>query len=135
VPLSPPASSDVEKLDALRRLDQFRQWRSLDDKRYCLVCGNLITGHQIQVTGAARGSDALRLVCPTEHCNSIPMDWVLPTDEVIAKVERMAAQEREALPSFAPAQANGVPARPKQENDGIGSRFRNFFASQLKRHS
>jgi hypothetical protein len=29
--------SDEEKLAILRRLDQFRQWRSLDEKRYCLV--------------------------------------------------------------------------------------------------
>jgi hypothetical protein len=52
VALSPPANlSDEEKLEALRLLDQFRQWHSLDAKRYCLVCGNLISGQQIQVAG------------------------------------------------------------------------------------
>jgi len=86
--------SDEEKLEVLRRLDQFRQWHSLEEKRYCLVCGNLISGRQIQVAGGTRGNGPLRLNCPTERCNSIPMDWVLPTDEILAKVEKMAAKER-----------------------------------------
>lgn len=88
--------SDEEKLEVLRRLDQFRQWRSLDDNRYCLVCGELISGQQIQVEGGTRGNGPLRLSCPTERCNSIPMDWVLPTDEILAKVEKLAAEERKA---------------------------------------
>jgi hypothetical protein len=93
---APTRLSDEEKLEALRRLDQFRQWRSLDEKRYCLVCGNLITGRQIQVEGGTRGNGPLRLSCPTEICNSIPMDWVLPTDEILARVEKLAAEERKA---------------------------------------
>jgi hypothetical protein len=88
--------TDADKLEALRRLDQFRQWRSLDEKRYCLVCGKIIIGRQIHVAGGTRGNGALRLSCPTERCNSIPMDWVLPTDEIIAKVEMMVAEERKA---------------------------------------
>jgi hypothetical protein len=80
----------------LCRLDQFRQWHSLEEKRYCLVCGTLISGRQIQVTGGTRGNGPLRLSCPTEQCNSIPMDWVLPTDEILAKVEKLAAEERKA---------------------------------------
>ena len=50
--------SDDEELEALRRLDQFRQWHSLDEKRYCLVCGKLISGRQIQVAGGTRGNGA-----------------------------------------------------------------------------
>ena len=88
--------SEQWKLEALRRLDQFRQWHSLDEKRYCLVCGNLIAGGQIRVAGGTRGNGPLRISCPTEQCNSIPMDWVLPTDEILANVERMAAEERKA---------------------------------------
>ena len=60
---------DAEKLNVLRLRDQFRPWHSLDDKRYCLVCGKIITGHQIQVAGGTRGNRALRLSCPSEHCN------------------------------------------------------------------
>ena len=88
--------SDEEKLEVLRRLDQFRQWHSLEEKRYCLVCGTLISGRQIQVAGDTRGNGPLRLSCPTEGCNSIPMDWVLPTDDILAKVEKMVAEERKA---------------------------------------
>lgn len=80
----------------LRRLDQFRQWDSLDQKRYCLVCGKLITGRDIQVADGTRGNGPLRLSCPTKGCNSIPMDWVLPTDEILARVERLQAEERKA---------------------------------------
>ena len=76
--------SDEEKLDLLRRLDQFREWQSLDQRRYCLVCLNLITGWEIQVMADGSETGSLQLVCPTEHCNSIPMDWVIPTDEVLA---------------------------------------------------
>lgn len=81
------ALSESEKLEALRRLDQFREWRSLDDKRFCLVCGKIVTGRQIQVAGDIRGDGPLRANCPTERCNSIPMDWALPTDEILAAAE------------------------------------------------
>lgn len=117
--------SDAEKLDALRRLDQFRQWHSLDNKRYCLVCGNIISGRQIQVSGGARGNGSLRLQCPTEGCNAIPMDWVLPTDEILARVERMAADERRK--TLLPAPISIVHESPAPENKadtGFASRWR-----------
>jgi len=78
--------SDVDKLEALRKLDQFRPWHSLDEKRFCLVCGKIITCEQIQVIGGMRGTGPLRIICPTPNCHSIPMDWVLPTDEVLANL-------------------------------------------------
>jgi hypothetical protein len=118
------ALSDADKLDALCRLDQFRQWRSLDERRYCLVCGKIITGRQIQVAGGTDGP--LRLSCPTERCNSIPMDWVLPTDEILATAEMMAAQERKAAASKPASRANGGSERPNRGHSGIGSRFRKF---------
>lgn len=127
----PITLSDADKLDALRALDQFRQWRSLDDKRYCLVCGQIITGQQIQVAGGTRGNGALRLSCPTERCNSIPMDWVLPTDEILANVEIRAAEERKAAASTQAHYGGGEPERPgpqrlKTEPNGIASRLRKF---------
>jgi hypothetical protein len=133
VPLSPPVTlSNDEKLDALRRLDQFRQWRSLDEKRYCLVCGKIITGREIQITGGTRGNGALRLSCPTERCNSIPMDWVLPTDEIMAKVQMDGAEERKpVLSNF--VQTNVAPPLAKQERHSIASRIRDL-ALHLKRH-
>jgi hypothetical protein len=78
--------SDQEKLTVLRRLDQFREWRSLDEKRYCLVCGDIITGREINVIGAARANSPLRITCPTEHCNAMPMEWVQPTDDVLIRI-------------------------------------------------
>ncbi len=75
--ISPSISlPDAEKLNVLRLLDHLRQWHSLDDKRYCLVCGKIITGQQIQVASGTRGNGALRLSCPSDGCNSIPIDWM-----------------------------------------------------------
>jgi hypothetical protein len=98
--LSPPTElSDSDKLDALRHLDQFREWRSLDDKRFCLVCGKIITGRQIQVASATHGKGSLHVSCPTERCNSIPMDWVLPTTEILSLVEMVESKGRTIAPS------------------------------------
>lgn len=128
--------SDEEKLEVLRRLDQFRQWHSLDEKRYCLVCGKLISGQQIQVAGGTRGNGALRLICPTERCNSIPMDWVLPTNEILAKVEKMAAEERKAaeLKPAAVTIANGKTPPLYKPRDDFMSRLLKFVLPS-KRHS
>jgi hypothetical protein len=92
--VSPIKLSDEEKLEILQRLDQFRLWHSLDEKRYCLVCSKIITGQEIQVIGGTRGNGPLRIICPTEHCNAIPMDWVRPTDEVLIKIAMVEAERR-----------------------------------------
>jgi len=126
----------------LRRLDQFRQWHSLEEKRYCLVCGTLISGQQIQVGGGTRGNGPLRLSCPTEQCNSIPMDWVLPTDEILAKVEEMAAvekmavEEREAteLKAAAVVTENGKKVPTVKAHVDLMSRLIRFV-SPFKRYS
>jgi hypothetical protein len=54
--LAPIEFSSADKLNILQRLDQFRKWNSLDDKRYCLVCGNLIEGRNVLVVGGTRGT-------------------------------------------------------------------------------
>ena len=53
--------SDEEQLELLRQLDHFRQWHSLEDRRYCLVCGTIISGREIQVDGGVSvlGQEAL----------------------------------------------------------------------------
>jgi hypothetical protein len=84
--------SDEEKLDVLRRLDQFRQWHSLDQKRYCLVCGEMITGREIQMIESACGETPLRVVCPTKHCDANPIEWVLPNDDVLIKIAMVEAE-------------------------------------------
>jgi hypothetical protein len=67
-----------EKLKLLRRLDQFRDWRSITQRRLCLGCGKLISGAEIKLSRSMRGLGTLRLKCPTEGCRSGPMDWVPP---------------------------------------------------------
>jgi hypothetical protein len=137
VPLSTETRlSDDQKLETLRRLDQFRQWRSLEEKRYCLVCGQIIMGRQIQVVGGTRGNGPLRLNCPTEGCNSIPMDWVLPTNEILAKMETLAAEEsRTSILSPVPVtRGNGKTVRIDTGHEHFVSRLRRL-AFHLKRHS
>jgi hypothetical protein len=90
--VSPIKLSDEEKLDVLQRLDRFRQWHFLDEKRYCLVCGKIITGREIQVIGGTLGNGPLRITCPTKHCNAVPMEWVRPTDEVLIKIAMVEAE-------------------------------------------
>lgn len=121
--LSPVIPSlDADKLHALQRLDQFREWQSLDDSRYCLVCGKIITGRQIQVAGCAGGNGPLRLSCPTERCNSIPMDWALPTDEILAIAKTVSSVDCAAAPRE--AVDNGI-------EHGLGSQLRKL-ATHLK---
>jgi hypothetical protein len=128
--------ADDEKLEVLRRLDQFRHWHSLDEKRYCLVCGELIFGRQIQVDGGTRGNGPLRLSCPTERCNSIPMDWVLPTNEVLVKVEKLVAEERNAreLSPAAVTTDNSKTVPSHKARDDFMSRLLKF-TSPFKRYS
>jgi hypothetical protein len=128
--------TDEQKLEVLRRLDQFRHWHSLEEKRYCLVCGNLITGRQIQVSDGSRGNGPLRLNCPTEGCNSIPMDWVLPTNEILAKVEKMAEEERKSSVVNPPrvANSNGKTVHPTKPHDYFMTRLLKF-AFPFKRYS
>ena len=90
--LSSITLSDEEKLDVLRRLDQFRQWHSLDQKRYCLVCGEMITGREIQVIESGVGQTPLRVICPTKHCDAMPIEWVLPTEDVLIKIAMVEAE-------------------------------------------
>jgi len=123
---SPVHFSEKEKLEILQRLDQFRSWRFLDEQRYCLVCCKIITGRQIQVAGGTRGNGSLTLSCPTERCDSIPMDWVLPTDEIIARVEMLAAEERKAAVPSPMNHNNGRLERPERPHNDIASRWRKF---------
>lgn len=128
--------SDDEKIEALRRLDQFRQWYSLDDKRYCLVCGKIITGRQIQLAGGTRGNGSLRVSCPTDGCNSIAMDWVLPTSEILAKVEKLAEEERKVTPAQSPAvtDGNSKAGNKNTSRKHLASRLRKL-AFHFKRHA
>jgi hypothetical protein len=91
-PMTPVCSiqlCDEEKLKILQRIDQFRHWHSLDETRYCLVCGEIITGREIQVTTDTRENGSLRITCPTKDCDAMPIEWVWPTDDVLIKIAMM----------------------------------------------
>jgi hypothetical protein len=94
--LAPIEVSSGDRLELLQRLDHYRKWQSLDEKRYCLACGRIIEGRDILIVGGTRGTSPLRLVCPTSGCHSIAMDWVIPTDAVLARIARM--EEHPTLP-------------------------------------
>src|SRR5437016_5380256 len=115
--LTPIELSSAEKLEILQRLDRYRKWHSLEDKRYCLACGQIIDGRDVLVVGGTRGTGPLRLICPTRTCHSIPMDWVIPTDQVLA---RMSMLEEEALPLKASA-------RPREKFSARVRRFATQF--------
>ena len=86
--LLPAPLADADKLNALRRLDQFREWHSWMTNVTVSFAARLLTGRQIQIAGSAGGNGPPGLSCPTERCNSIPMDWALPPDEILAAGER-----------------------------------------------
>ena len=90
--VSPSKLSDQEKLTILQRLDQFRHWHSLDEKRYCLICGEIITGRQVQVIMGTRGNRLLRVSCPTQNCGAVPIEWVWPTDHVLITIAMIEAE-------------------------------------------
>jgi hypothetical protein len=110
---SPIKLWDSDKLRILQRLDKHRQWRSLDEKRYCLVCGKLITGRDIEVIGGL-GTETLRIVCPTRDCHSIPMDWVLPTDEVLSHTARSTETQSPVTTHFELRQEKAIAARMRK---------------------
>lgn len=76
---SPVRLDPADRLILLRRLDRFRKWQSLDDRRFCRCCHKLISGRQIEVIDVT-APEAWRLACPTTHCPSNLEDWVYPNE-------------------------------------------------------
>jgi hypothetical protein len=52
------------------------------------------------------------------------MDWVLPTDEILARVEVMAAEESNAAVITPVTPDGGDYVQPSREQNGIASRLR-----------
>jgi hypothetical protein len=71
-----------ERLSILRSEDQFRQWQSLDDKRFCILCERTFDGRQVDIRGSSGGR--FRLHCPTEDCSSTPQHWVRPGNPLVS---------------------------------------------------
>ena len=113
---SPIKLWDSDKLLILQRLDKYRQWQSLDEKRYCLVCGKLISGREIEVIGGGtRGTGPLGAVCPTKDCRSIPMDWILPTDEILRTTARSTETQNQVAAHIEMGpQVGAIPGRVRK---------------------
>jgi hypothetical protein len=64
------------------------------------------------------------------------MDWVLPTNEILAKVEKMATEERKAaeLKPAAVTIGNGKTVRTDKRHQHFVSRLRRL-AFHLRRHA
>ena len=84
--LSPLTLTSEDKIDALRHLDEFHFWHSLDDVRICQRCHQRISGWQIEIVELASAYDALRLQCPTPDCDSVPGEWVYADPILAAKM-------------------------------------------------
>jgi hypothetical protein len=84
---SPLLLSPEDKLDALRNLDEFHFWHSLDDQRSCKRCGRSITGRQIIVTELKGTRGRLRLQCPTVGCVSTPSEWIYADPGLAARLK------------------------------------------------
>jgi hypothetical protein len=67
-----------EKLKLLQRLDGFRPWANIHQRRLCLGCGKIISGSEIKLDRGMDGLGLLRLRCPSEDCTAGPMEWVDP---------------------------------------------------------
>jgi len=78
--VSPVRLDPADRLILLRRLDRFRKWQSLDDRRFCRCCHKLISGRQIEVINVTAADEAWRLACPTTHCPANVEDWVYPNE-------------------------------------------------------
>jgi hypothetical protein len=82
--MSDPISfSSEEKLNALHEVDIFHNWDSLDERRLCRRCGQIISGRDIKVVGSRQSHGGVRLECPTPGCLSVPIEWLMlepPTD-------------------------------------------------------
>ena len=99
----------AEKLAALCELDIFHHWDSIDEKRLCRRCGQIISGREIKVTGSRRSPAGVRLECPTEGCPSVPFEWLmLELGTEFASQPQMDGRESEIAPRRTPS--NSAPA-------------------------
>jgi hypothetical protein len=64
------------RLAVLQRLDIYRDWESLDDERFCILCERRVTGRKILIKRDGQGIHHLH--CPTRGCNGAPREWVYP---------------------------------------------------------
>jgi hypothetical protein len=71
----------TDKLAILQANDHFRDWRTLDDKRVCVLCDRQFTGHDVLVATAGK---EVHLHCPTHNCKSGVHHWVYPGNPLLS---------------------------------------------------
>lgn len=73
-----------DRLSILRAEDQFRNWNSLDDERFCIVCERKFNGRQVEIQCFSNGKYELH--CPTDGCASGPHQWVYPGTPLVSDI-------------------------------------------------
>jgi hypothetical protein len=99
-----------DRLSVLRAEDRFRNWRSLDDERLCILCKRRFTGRQVEIRRFHNRKYELR--CPTEGCISGPHLWIYPTTPLVSHVVESdwwhaAGKEHERRPPVSALQEHG----------------------------
>ena len=117
--------SAEERLYALRSLDIFHPWESVDEKRLCRRCGNIITGRQIKIMRQGWGGNPTRLECPTKGCLGVPLEWIMLDSPVQCDSRTATAESPDKRKDRASA---GMP-RTKMHRPPNGCS--NFCASHL----
>ncbi|HMJ06416.1 MAG TPA: hypothetical protein VK474_09205 [Chthoniobacterales bacterium] len=72
-----------DRLDALRKGDPAHSWRSLDDRRSCILCEKTFSGRAVEISISAQGR--VRLRCPSESCPGTPHEWVHPGNPLVSQ--------------------------------------------------
>src|SRR6478672_4480902 len=75
-----------DRLSVLRAEDRFRNWRSLDDERLCIICKRKFNGRQVEIRRL--GNRKYELHCPIDGCNSTPHLWIYPATPLVSHVVR-----------------------------------------------
>ena len=71
----------TDRLSILRANDHFRDWRTLDDERVCVLCDRQFTGHDVLIATAGK---EVHLHCPTHNCKSGVHQWVYPGNPLLS---------------------------------------------------
>jgi hypothetical protein len=65
----------ANQLTILRAGDDYRAWRSLNDRRICMHCTKVFSGAEVRIGMDRFGRPTLH--CPGAGCDSTPRDWFL----------------------------------------------------------
>jgi hypothetical protein len=71
--MKPSVQPNDRRLALLQRLDLYRQWTTVDDRRICFACDCEFSGREVRIRRAT-----LSLQCPTRGCAGTPREWAYP---------------------------------------------------------